>query len=173
MVFFFLFYGMIKWPLEEPRLLCVSRFPFSFLWENDKVKINPFNHVVKNHSWWFGHCSHFFFARNKDVSNYPFAEDVKNHVCLVSPAQSKKNLVCPLRHLDSRSPVPMRGQCVISGQNYFVPDIIGTKKFWLGQNSFVPGWWKRFSEYIILTKDKTPQTIALKSEPIFRSCLVN
>ena len=29
--------------------------------------------------------------RNQDVSNYPFAEDVKNHVCLVSPAQSKKN----------------------------------------------------------------------------------
>ena len=54
---------------------------------------------------------------------------MKNHICLVSPAQSKKNptvsaktVVVPFLHTHNKPP----------GQHYFVPD---TK----GQNSFVPG----------------------------------
>jgi len=36
---------------EEQLLQYDSRFPFLFCEKmNDKVKINPFNHVVKNHS---------------------------------------------------------------------------------------------------------------------------
>ena len=34
--------------------------------------------------------SHFFSLRNQYGSNYLFVDDVKNQVCLVSPAQLKK-----------------------------------------------------------------------------------
>ena len=38
----------------------------------------------------FGNGSHFFYLRNQDGSNYPFSDEAKNHVCLVSLAQLKK-----------------------------------------------------------------------------------
>jgi hypothetical protein len=52
--------------------------PFSFVWENDRVKINPFNHVVKNHSCMNPKRFSFLLIENQDCSYYPFADDVKN-----------------------------------------------------------------------------------------------
>ena len=75
--------------LEEPRL-CVFRFPFLFVqkWQSK----NKFVQSCCQESLLYeiGNGSHFISLRNQDGSNYPFADDVKNHICLVSPAQSKK-----------------------------------------------------------------------------------
>ncbi len=132
-------------PGRTTSAVCFS-LPISFLWENDKVKINPFNHVVKNDSWWFGPCSHFFFLRNHDGSNYPFTDDVKHHVCLVSPAQSKKNpkvsaktvvvpeqarpinrrdkiLFCPGRHWDKKFLSPSNGTKQFCPRNRFLSPV--------------------------------------------------
>ena len=71
-----------------------------------------------------GPCSHFFFLRNHYGSNYPFTDDVKNHVCLVSPAQSKKNPKV------SAKTVVVPELCAPNtyrDKHFFVPDTIGTK----------------------------------------------
>ena len=133
-------------PGRTTSAVCFS-LPISFLWENDKVKINPFNHVVKNHSWWFGPCSHFFFLRNHDGSNYPFTDDVKNHVCLVSPAQSKKNPKVSAKTVvvpEHARPINRRDKILFCpGHNWDKTDfsqVIGTKQWFL---IFVPARDKR------------------------------
>ena len=75
--------------LEEPRL-CVFHFPFLFV--QKKQSKNKFVQSCCQESLLYeiGNGSHFISLRNQDGSNYPFADDVKNHICLVSPAQSKK-----------------------------------------------------------------------------------
>ncbi len=106
------FFFVRKWSIKnesvqscckEPRLLCVSCFPFLFVrkWLSKNKSVQwcceePLLYEI-------GKGSHFFSLRNQDGSNYLFADDVKNHVCLVSPAQSKKNPKCPLRQSQSRS----------------------------------------------------------------------
>jgi hypothetical protein len=76
-------------------------------------------------------CSHFFFLRNYDGSNYPFTKnnDVKNHVCLVSPAQSKKNPKVSAKTVvvpEHARPINRRDKMT---KFYFVPDTIQTKSF--------------------------------------------
>ena len=57
------------------------------------------------------------------MSYYPFTDDMKNHICLVP----KKIPKCSLRQYDICSPT--RAGHVSPSQNYFVPDIKGTKQF--------------------------------------------
>ncbi len=76
---------------EETRLPCVSCFPFLFVrkWSSKNKSVQwcreePLLYEIRK-------GSHFFSLRNQDGSNYLFADDLKNHVYLVSPAQLKKN----------------------------------------------------------------------------------
>ncbi len=63
------------------RMFFASHF---FLWENDRLKINPFNHVVKNHVCHVFVASHFFLWENDWVKINPFNDVVKNHSCMKS-----------------------------------------------------------------------------------------
>jgi hypothetical protein len=97
-----------------------------------------------------GKGSHFFSLRNQDGSNYPFADDVKNHICLVSPAQSKKNpkvsaktVTVPFLHarnINCQDKIILsrtqRDKTVLSPGQDFVP---GTKQFCPRDRILSPG----------------------------------
>ncbi len=57
------------WKNNVCHVVLASHF---FLWENDKVKINPFNHVMKNHICHVFLASHFFLWENDQVKMNPF-----------------------------------------------------------------------------------------------------
>jgi len=60
-----------------------------------------------------GNGSYFFSLINQEGSNYPFADDVKNHICLVSPIQWKIIPKCPLRHQDGSHEITIGGRDIM------------------------------------------------------------
>ena len=120
---------------------------YFFLWENDKVKIYPFNQPLLMKSDMVLISSLWEIKRLK-LSIRRWREEPR--LLVQSRSIGEKIIICLLRHhQDSHSPIPMRGQCqsrdktILSstslGQKSFVPVIIetklGTKQFCLNHGT--------------------------------------
>ncbi len=71
---------------KQQQWECILLASDLFLWEKDKVNNESVQSCQEPRIYEIVHTSHFFFLSKQDISNYPLTDDVKNHVCLVSPA---------------------------------------------------------------------------------------